>query len=288
MRGLLQPDKKQVGNRIRTLKDELGVSLTDLGNRLGLSKSTINSYVQGYSLAPQEIIEHLAQISKKPALWFYFGDPDEYIRDYLILKGHGELLVDFPNIPANIENDFLVKRRQNPGQFKSVYPEEDLLDLWFTAYYHEVMKQYITDITVEFVAHNTQLEGNQKDEAIALIAREIYDSFDAISPFGYGDRQQIENFAKGIYENNVHDQGIHGSGIDFEDQYLVGTMINLLGDYDKTTELIKILSKKLTEKGFSPSFGGEKLVAIFQSMRPALIDLYTETTSDEFYDWFGE
>ncbi len=283
MLGLLQPDKKQVGNRIRTVKDELGVSLADLGNRLGLSKSTMNSYVQGYSLAPQEIIEHLAQISEKPVEWFYFGEPDQYIRDYFILKGHGMLLADFPNIPSDIEKDFLAIRRQDPGRYETAYPDEDLLDLLFPDHYHEVMKQYIAGITEEFVAQHTQLEENQQAEAIALIAREIYDSFNAIGHFQYGNREQIEKDAQIIYEHNILENGIV-----FEDQYLVGAMINLLGDHEKTTELIKTLSTMLTGKSFSPSFGGKKLISLFQSMRPALIDLYSETTSDEFFDWFGE
>ena len=86
MFGLLQPNRVNVGKRMRYIKDELGVSLTELGKRLGLIKPTINSYIQGYSLAPLEVIEKLSKISGKKIGWFYFGEMEDFIHDYLLLK----------------------------------------------------------------------------------------------------------------------------------------------------------------------------------------------------------
>lgn len=35
---ILKPDKKTVGQRLRQVKDELNLSFTEFGNRLGLKK----------------------------------------------------------------------------------------------------------------------------------------------------------------------------------------------------------------------------------------------------------
>ena len=43
MFGLLKPDKKVVGARLKLVKDELNLSFTEFGNRLGLKKPIINS-----------------------------------------------------------------------------------------------------------------------------------------------------------------------------------------------------------------------------------------------------
>jgi hypothetical protein len=74
--------------------------------------------------------------------------------------------------------------------------------------------------------------------------------------------------------------------VQFDEHYLVGKLINVLKDEEQTTAIIKLLSAYLTDKHFSTFFGGEELVKIFQSMRPALIQLYSEKTPDDFYEWF--
>ena len=51
MFGLLQPDKVKVGQQIKEIKESMNLSFTELGNRLGIKKPTIGSYVQGYALA---------------------------------------------------------------------------------------------------------------------------------------------------------------------------------------------------------------------------------------------
>jgi len=107
---LMRPKKEMVGKRIRTIKEELGVSFTELGDRLGLLKSTINSYVQGYTLAPLEVIEQLAKITGKSVGWFYFGEMEEYIRDYLLKKGHESLLSNYPDLPNKLKEEFLCSK----------------------------------------------------------------------------------------------------------------------------------------------------------------------------------
>lgn len=74
----------------------------------------------------------------------------------------------------------------------------------------------------------------------------------------------------------------------FEDQYLVGKLINILADQQKTVELINRLSEELTKKSFSGKFGGEELIEAFETLRPALIRIYSKVSTDELEDWFRE
>ena len=68
----------------------------------------------------------------------------------------------------------------------------------------------------------------------------------------------------------------------------MGKLINILADYQKTGELINQLSEELTNKSFSGRFGGEELIEVFETLRPALIRIYRKVSTDELGDWFRE
>lgn len=113
MFGLLKPNKQKVGSRLREVKDELGLSFSEYGNRLGLIKPTINSYVRGYSLAPIEVIKKVSELSGKTVGWFYFGEIEDYIQEYLLVRGQKSLLKDHPDVPLKIKDDFLTGESKN-------------------------------------------------------------------------------------------------------------------------------------------------------------------------------
>lgn len=280
---LMRPQKEMVGKRIGAVKEELGVSFTELGDRLGLIKPTINSYVQGYTLAPVEVIEKLAKITGKSVGWFYFGDIEEYIREYLLKKGYETLLLDYPNIPVQLKDTF-IGNEDSCWNWKNEfgYPREEALDEVFQEIYHDIMKDYILMITKEYIATYSTLETKKQEEAVCLITAEVYEEFSEMSDFQYGDREEIEKSVKLFYEQNVKDKVIN-----FSDEYLIGSLINILGDDKYTADLISYLSVQLTGKGrLNVMFGGEEVIKVFQAMRPALIKLYTESGTDRFYEWF--
>lgn len=280
---LMRPKKEMVGKRIGAVKEELGVSFTELGDRLGLKKPTINSYVQGYTLAPMEVIEKLAKITGKSVGWFYFGDMEDYIREYLLKKGHEALLLDYPEIPAKLKDTF-IGNEDLSWDWKNEfgYPSEEVLDDAFLEIYQEIMKDYIFMITKEYIGTHSTLEKKKQEEVVCLISAEIYETFWELRELQYGDREEIEKSVKLFYEQDVKDKVIT-----FSDEYLVGSLINILGDDRHTADLISYLSVQLTGKGrLNVMFSGKELIEVFQAMRPALIKLYTEHENEEFYDWF--
>lgn len=277
---LMRPQKEEVGKRIRLVKEELGVSLTELGDRLGLMKPTINSYVQGYTLAPLKVVKKLTKLTGKSMGWFYFGEMEEYIRDYLIKVGYEPLLLDYPEIPEQLKEEFL--NNKTPGwENEFGYPYEESIDDVFADVYHNIMKEYFLSLAKEYVAEHSSLDGKKQEEAAYLIGSEVYGLFCNLGNLQYGETSRIKDIIEVIYESVIKDEADF-----FNDQYLLGKLINILGDEEQTVDLIRMLSIELTEGAGFNAFWGRKLVEVFQSFRPTLIKLYAESTDDDFYEWF--
>ncbi|MGF1919303.1 helix-turn-helix domain-containing protein [Enterococcus faecalis] len=285
MFGLLKPDKEKVGNRLKMIKDELGLSFTEYGNRLGLKKPTINSYVQGYTLLPTEIAEKVSKLSEKPLGWFYFGTIEDYIKDYLSLRGYNKILKDHPEVVSQIKKIFLTDEYKNIGWENEVgYPEEEFIDDCFAEIRNNLLSQYITKTVSEKMGNAEEtksLSTREKEEWVMYISTDIKSYSDTTLDIEYGDKEKIENLVQRYLEDIKKEEPII-----FNDYYLIGKLINILNDEKETQYLISNLSQMLTNKHFSSFFGGEELIEIFQSMRPALIKLYAEKSDDDMYDWF--
>ncbi|EME7214875.1 helix-turn-helix domain-containing protein [Enterococcus lactis] len=287
MFGLLQPDKVKVGQRIKEIKESMNLSFTELGNRLGIKKPTISSYVQGYALAPESVINQLSSISGKPVGWFYFGDIEEYIADYLQLKGQNRIVQEHPEVVKEIKEEFYTGEFKNPAWENEVgYPCEEFMDDYFYELQQEVIKEELQKLTaneIDRLPFSSELSDAKKDEAITVITSDIIEYMDVAGEFDYEKKDDMINLVK--QEVDKYD---FFADSNFEDQYLVGKLINILADQQKTVELINRLSEELTKKSFSGKFGGEELIEAFETLRPALIRIYSKVSRDELEDWFRE
>lgn len=285
MFGLLQPDKVKVGQRIKEIKESMNLSFTELGNRLGIKKPTISSYVQGYALAPENVLNQLSSISGKPVGWFYFGDIEEYIADYLQLKGQNRIVQEHPEVVKAIKEEFYTGEFKNPAWENEVgYPCEEFMDDYFYELQQEVIKEEIQKMVRDQVKNlpiTDELSKKKKEEAVIIITTGIIEYMDVAGEFNYEDKDDMTK----IVTREVDKYDFFADS-NFEDRYLVGKLINILADQQKTGELINRLSEELTSKTFSGRFGGEELIASIQTLRPALIKLYTEVPVDELADWF--
>lgn len=134
MFGLVKPYKRSVGTRIIDIREYLGCSYAELASRLGLNETDILSYAGGYGLAPFEVIQKLSILVGKSVGWFYFGEVEEYIEDYLILKGEDKKLEKHPTIPHEISIQFKI------GDFDKLkylndfgFPTEEFIDNVFNS-----------------------------------------------------------------------------------------------------------------------------------------------------------
>lgn len=287
MFGLVQPDKVKVGQRIKEMKEGMTLSFTELGNRLGLKKPTISSYVQGYALAPESVINQLSSISGKSAGWFYFGDIEEYIADYLRLKGQATIVQEYPEVVQKIKEEFYTGEFKNPDWENEVgYPCEEFIDDYFYELQQEMIKEEIQKLTaneIENLPFVSELSDAKKNEAILVITSRIIEYMDVAGEFNYEKKDDMIKMV--TREVDKYD---FFSDSNFEDRYLVGKLINILADQQKTGELINRLSEELTNKSFSGRFGGEELIEAFETLRPALIRIYSKVSTDELEDWFRE
>lgn len=287
MFGLVQPDKVKVGQRIKEMKEGMNLSFTDLGNRLGLKKPTISSYVQGYALAPESVINQLSSISGKPVGWFYFGDIEEYIADYLRLKGQAAIVEEHPEVVQKIKEEFYTWEFKIPDWENEVgYPCEEFIDDYFYEFQQDVIKEEIKKLTaneIDRLPFASELSDAKKDEAILVITSRILEYMDVAGEFNYEDKETMGKLVKieiakfDFYADRV-----------FDERYLIGKLINTLANNQKTTQLINKLAQEMTDMSFTGMFGGEELIETFQTLRPALIKLYSEVSADQLEDWFEE
>ncbi|MBO0449692.1 helix-turn-helix transcriptional regulator [Enterococcus sp. MJM12] len=285
MFGLLQPDKVKVGQRIKEIKESMNLSFTELGNRLGIKKPTISSYVQGYALAPESVINQLSSISGKPVGWFYFGDVEEYIADYLRLKGQNRIVQEHPEVVKEIKEEFYTGEFKNPAWENEVgYPCEEFIDDYFYELQQDVIKEEIKKLTANEIDHlpfASELSNAKKDEAILVITSSILEYMDIAGEFNYEDKETMGKLVKAeIAKFNFYADRV------FDERYLIGKLINVLANNQETVQMINRLSQELTDKPFTNIFGGEELIKTIQTLRPALIKLYEEVGSDELEDWF--
>lgn len=282
MFGLLKPNKEKVGIRLKLIKDELNLSFTEFGNRLGLKKPTISSYVQGYTLAPLEILEKVSTFSSKPVGWFYFGEIEEYIVDYLKLEGQDTLLKDHPEVATMIKQIFLTDEYKNIGwENEFGYPEEAFIDDCFSEIHNKLLREHIQKLAIKFLKKETLVKEDKIEDASLFISSEVMGYYEATRDFDYGDTEKIISAIENYYEGTLKDKELS-----FDDGFVVGKMINILADDRETKELISKLSMELTGYAFSTRFGGEELVRAFQALRPELLKVYAEATYDDYYDWF--
>jgi len=67
------------------------------------------------------VIEKVAKISGKSVGWFYFGEIEEYIADYLTFTGQGELVKEYPDMVKQIKKNSLQVILKIPtGKMKSI------------------------------------------------------------------------------------------------------------------------------------------------------------------------
>lgn len=285
MFGLLQPDKVKVGQRIKEIKEGMNLSFTELGNRLGIKKPTISSYVQGYALAPESVINQLSSISGKPVGWFYFGDIEEYIADYLQLKGQNRIVQEHPEVVKAIKEEFYTGEFKNPAWENEVgYPCEEFMDDYFYELQQEVIKEEIQKMVrdqIKSLPISDELSKQKNDEAVIVITSGIIEYMDVAGEFNYEKKDDMIK----IVTREVDKYDFFADS-NFEDRYLVGKLINILADQQKTSKLINHLSEELTDKAFIGLFGGEELVETIQTLRPALINLSNKISTDQLEDWF--
>lgn len=285
MFGIFQPDKVKVGQRLKQVKEELNLSLAEYGNRLGLKKPTINSYVQGYSLAPLAIVDKVAKFSNRSIGWFYFGTMEEYIGGYLVTVGHKQVVSDHPEIIQSIKEVFGGNlQRQSDWSNEVGYPAEEFIDDCFFELRDEVVAEDIrAQVAKKVEAKVPDVDDQRNNEIVTVISSDLLSYLQNAGDFDFFNEGMVDRAVEEYLANHEVEEAVK-----FNDNYLVGELINILDDDEASAKLINLVSEQLTGKSFRSQFGGETLVRLVQELRPGLIELYGRVSEEEMQDWFGE
>ncbi|HDZ0559007.1 helix-turn-helix domain-containing protein [Klebsiella pneumoniae] len=65
------------GVRLQRILDEIGMSQSELGRRIGATSQSVNGWCQAGILPRKEMLEQLPDITGKPLYWFFMTDEDE-------------------------------------------------------------------------------------------------------------------------------------------------------------------------------------------------------------------
>ena len=75
--GLFGWMKMNFGVRLQRVLDEIGMSQSELGRRIGATSQSVNGWCQAGILPRKEMLEQLPDITGKPLYWFFMTDEDE-------------------------------------------------------------------------------------------------------------------------------------------------------------------------------------------------------------------
>ncbi|HFE9851873.1 TPA: helix-turn-helix domain-containing protein [Enterococcus faecalis] len=309
-----KPDKKAVGNRLKKFKEDNNWSLSEMGNRLGVKKPTINAYIRGTNLAPLSVLERASEISGKPVDWFYYGELEDYVRLYLENSQFKKALKNFPDLPKNITSE-LIRVKNNPKtqvienidkygsgftsssfdipwQSETGYPDVNILEGYTYEGFRRTEEDIIEKSAKKKVGDISSLSENDKLDLTDIVITEAISYFRQFDDFSFEPKKDIltEKMIDEFIDSLVSSYMKKGKeNIKFEDQYIVGKLINILASYDDSIEMIDFISENLTGYQTSGFFGrgyNNELITIFQSMRPQLIKLYKKIDQEDYYDWF--
>lgn len=292
-----------MGLRLRQVKNELGLSFSEFGRRLGVKKPTINAYVRGDNLAPLEVLEKVSKMYGKPVDWFYYGELTDYITSYIEKIGYGVFLKEHPSIPQKMEKE-LLRLKNNPRHdvtekgglifdtheiswdSETGYPNEGYLEDVFFELFEKISKEEIKERAKEYLTTRSDLSETKLTESVDYMVNNIYTAYHLVKDSKNLTNETIDKEIKDISEEIIKRANQDDKNpIQYDDSFLLGSLINILEDSQKTRRLLSNLSYELTNMPFSQFHEGYELVDVLQSLRPKLIELYNRTDYDDWSNW---
>ena len=70
----MKPNKIEVAKRLYDIKLQLNLSFSHFGDKIGVSKSTVNSWVRGLALPPMDKLRRIAFLANTTVDWILWGD----------------------------------------------------------------------------------------------------------------------------------------------------------------------------------------------------------------------
>lgn len=198
----MKPDKTVVAERIKKIREESGLSIANMAERLGISKSTFNSYIRGLALPPKEIVEKIAYITDVSSEWIYYGTLEQYIYDYLIEQGNEKILNDFPELLRELLKELEKYSDDNKEKYPHPITINNIFSFISRPIYEEFINEIIKKIVVE-VKNYPLYTGTPKYNGEKYINR-VFALINQQKPkIIYGEIDRVYEIAKNEFDNRV-------------------------------------------------------------------------------------
>ena len=102
------------GVRLQRVLDEIGMSQSELGRRIGATSQSVNGWCQAGILPRKEMLEQLPDITGKPLYWFFMTDEDEEtlqqprLEDIYVLTPETKKLIEIYDQLPQVEQERFV------------------------------------------------------------------------------------------------------------------------------------------------------------------------------------
>lgn len=156
----MRPNRVRVAERLKILKDEIGLSLNELADEIDSSKTSLNSYVRGVALPPEKIVDNMVWKFNIDKEWLYFGTTDEYMKDYIktlnvdAFIDSNELALEtiYKEYRHEIEMFKVMNSINSNSTLKALNQmySEIAYEVFYKTY-NQVFKKYVKSITKDFI-----------------------------------------------------------------------------------------------------------------------------------------
>lgn len=269
---MLKPNKDLVAVRLNEIRDELGLSIAAMAEKLGISKSTLNSYIRAIAMPPEEIIYKVSIMSGKSIEWIKFGEEFDYIRQVIECNGYSQFLEDYPDTIEKVLEDC---QEYKVFPIENRYVNDMIVSQLFYQHYYPIFEKYIDEVIKIYV-----------DE---IHKYPIYTGDDEFQRFKYSNRVHMEiGGMKDQVKYGEKEKILHVAETEFK---------NRVDSYfrNSTKKSIKDFFKKDNESSFFPDFheklksrdGAKEIIKYLANIYKENFNINNEV-SDEILEAFQE
>ncbi|WP_242290336.1 helix-turn-helix domain-containing protein [Bacillus cereus group sp. BfR-BA-01319] len=285
----MKPDKKDVGKRIKQIKENYNppISLKDFGDLLidekgkTISKGTVDSWMRGLGIPSKSTIEQIARLGNTTVSWIYWGGLKNFILSYLKEKNYENFIETYPETI-----DLLVKLFQDAGFNDENLPQLNHVEKYFDNIHHKKFQQYIEFVVEPYTSQipNYLFEGFayegpkevQQQKFRDLVKLEVFRK-SKDTPITWGEDEKIKSIAKEQFDRWVRQ---YDKNKKFEEKEN-NTIMNYLIEHTKDEEGVKqILSNISSNKKFSLNYDtklADEIVKAFLELGEKLQELDKQT-----------
>ncbi|MFJ7841282.1 helix-turn-helix domain-containing protein [Lysinibacillus sphaericus] len=279
---ILKPNKELVAVRINEIRDELNLSIGIMAEKLGISKSTLNSYIRAIAMPPEDIIYKISIMSGKSIEWIKFGEEYDYIRQVIQFNGYTKFLEDYP--------DMIDKVLEDCQEYK-VYPIENryvndmIVMQLFHHYYYPIFERNIDEVIKKYVdeIHKYPIyTGDDEYQRFKYSNRVHMEISGMKEQVKYGEIDKILHIAETEFKNRVDSYFRNNKKKGIKDFFKKENEVSFCSDFPKklkerksTKEVIDYLAKIYKEDFNLVNEAADETIEAFQNLGVELERIYS-------------